>query len=127
MRKHIGRAIARRSAAVHTALNNYNALAPLQQPPQPILEYNAVATYGWLGEFELLKESRHDVLHKPWANSANREVAAKFYKIVCAREELVRLNVEIRRLQTWLDDEDSLLISTADRLQETKPLLGAAI
>ncbi|KAI0038768.1 hypothetical protein FA95DRAFT_1449808, partial [Auriscalpium vulgare] len=102
---HISHAITRRSAAVRTALNAYNRLAPKQQPPRRIIQYDEVANYGWLGEFDLLKESRHDVLDKPWAQSANREVLTKYFKVHRAREEILRLNVEIPRLHAWLEAE----------------------
>ncbi|KAI0037789.1 hypothetical protein FA95DRAFT_1506476, partial [Auriscalpium vulgare] len=106
MRKHISSAITRRSAAVRTAVNTYNRLAPLQEPPRRILPYSEIANYGWLGEFDLLKESRHDVLEKPWTQPANREALTKYLKTHRAREEIHRLNVEIPRLHAWLDAED---------------------
>ncbi|OAX36990.1 hypothetical protein K503DRAFT_647944, partial [Rhizopogon vinicolor AM-OR11-026] len=64
LRQHISNAIARRSAAIRAALDKYNALAPLQNPPRPTLEYHEVASYAWLGEFDLLKHSRRDLLSK---------------------------------------------------------------
>ncbi|KAI0039276.1 hypothetical protein FA95DRAFT_1585319 [Auriscalpium vulgare] len=107
MRRHISAAITRRSAAVRNALNAYNRLAPLQDPPRRKMEYHEVANYGWLGEFDLLKESRHEVLDKPWSQPANREALTKYLKIQRAREEIHRLNVEIPRLHAWVDAEDS--------------------
>ena len=127
MRKQISKAITRRGAAVRVALDKYNALAALQDPPRPHLEYSAVADYGWLGDFELLKWSRHEVAQKPWANTAYRDVAAKHFKVLRAHEEVVRLNVEIRRLQTWVDDEDTFLLTHARNLSETDPVLGARV
>jgi hypothetical protein len=55
MCKHIGYAITRWSGAVHTALDKYNTISPLQDLPCPTLEYLAVAVYSWLGDFELLE------------------------------------------------------------------------
>ena len=127
MRKHISKAIARRSGAIRTALDNYNNLAREQNPPRPTLEYADVAAYGWLGEFELLKHSRHDVMSKPWSISANREVASKYFKIICAHEEIKRLNVEIHRLGAWVDHEDHQLSSTANSLVSTKPHIAEEV
>ncbi|KAF8589382.1 hypothetical protein K439DRAFT_1612816 [Ramaria rubella] len=112
MRKHIGQAIAHSSAAM---------------PPCPILEYSAVAAYLWLGEFDLLKESRYEVLQRPWAVPANREVATKYYKIVRAHEELQCLNVEARCLHTWVVDEGVHLNTVITQLHDTDPILAAAI
>ncbi|KAG0695487.1 hypothetical protein DFH29DRAFT_880019 [Suillus ampliporus] len=60
MRKYISKAITRRSAAIRNALEKYNKLAPLQTPPRPILDYAEVVGYATLGEFTLLKYSRHE-------------------------------------------------------------------
>ncbi|KAG1876360.1 hypothetical protein F4604DRAFT_1880665 [Suillus subluteus] len=78
-------------------------------------------------EFDLLKHSRRDLLSKPWASKANREVAAKYFKVVRAREELTRLNVEVARLHTWVDDEDTHLSSVARSLSKTNPALACEI
>lgn len=127
MRKHISQAIVRRSAALRTALNTYNQLAQRQSPPAPVLEYAQVASYGWLNDFELLKNSRYGVLSKPWAQPVNREHCVKYHKVLRAREELVRLNVEIHRLHAWVEHEDQQLSAVATKLSETQPMLSKEI
>jgi hypothetical protein len=127
MRKQISKAITRRSAAIRTALNNYNALAPLQKPPRPTLEFSEVASYAFLGDFEMLKYSRYEVMKKPWASAANREIATKYFKVVRAHEELHRLNVEIPRLAVWVEHEDVELREAAERLQPDDPHLAAEV
>jgi hypothetical protein len=110
MWKHISKAIAKRSSAIRTALDKYNALAPLQDPPCPILQFSDVASYSWLGDFNLLKFSSTDVMQKLWTVPANREVANKFFQVVCTQEEIKRLNVKIRRLDAWVQHEDHILL-----------------
>ncbi|KAG1737248.1 hypothetical protein EDB19DRAFT_1594901, partial [Suillus lakei] len=66
MHKYISKAITCRSAAIHSALEKYNALAPIQHPPWPVLDYSEVVGYASLGEFSLLKYSHYNVLAKPW-------------------------------------------------------------
>ncbi|KAI0054626.1 hypothetical protein BV25DRAFT_1816807, partial [Artomyces pyxidatus] len=127
LRKHISAAITRRSAAVRTALNKYNKLAPLQTPPRPTIDFKEIANYGWAGDFELLKDSRQEILDKPWSKPANREAAAKYFKIRRAREELARLNVEVPRLQAWVDFEDRDLEAKAQQVADSDPLLSAHI
>ena len=56
MWKHISKAIAECSA-ICTALQKYNELAPLQNPPWPTLQFSDVASYSWLSDFDLLKSS----------------------------------------------------------------------
>ncbi|KAH7918582.1 hypothetical protein BV22DRAFT_1024367 [Leucogyrophana mollusca] len=123
LRKHISNAITRRSAAVRTALTKYNNLAVLQTPPRPTLEYNEVASFAWLSEFEILKHSRHNIQTKPWANIQNREFTTKYYKLRQAKEEVQRLNVEIERLRHWIRDEDDHFSSVITELAEAQPHL----
>ncbi|KAG0705260.1 hypothetical protein DFH29DRAFT_800641, partial [Suillus ampliporus] len=94
---HIGKAIKAWSKAIASALNEYNNLVPLMTPPTPCLQWNDIVHYSFLSEFELLKHShsQQDILCKPWMVPGNHEVAAKYFKLKHAYEELQRLNVEI--------------------------------
>ncbi|KAG1729220.1 uncharacterized protein EDB91DRAFT_1085831 [Suillus paluster] len=89
LQKQISKAIVKRSSAIHTALDN------------------EVVSYAVLGEFDLLKYSRHEILTKPWMNPTHHEMAVKHFKVLHAREEIIRLNVEICRLQAWVVTEDA--------------------
>jgi hypothetical protein len=125
MRRHISKAITKRSSAIRTALERYNDLAPLQNPPRPTLQFSDVASYSWLGDFDLLKFSRTDILQKPWSVPANREVANKYFKVIRAHEEIHRLNVEVRRLDAWITNEDQVFKEATDAA--TDPYLAEEI
>ncbi|KAF8235935.1 hypothetical protein L208DRAFT_1023498, partial [Tricholoma matsutake] len=125
LQKHISKAIARCSSAIHTALEKYNKLAPLQKPPRPVLEYSDMASYSWLGEFDLLKHSHTDTMHKPWSVPGNCEVANKYFKVVCAHEEINRLNMEICRLDAWVKYEDAAMKTAVE--MATNPALAAKL
>ncbi|KAG2121555.1 hypothetical protein BD769DRAFT_1629407 [Suillus cothurnatus] len=127
MRQQILNAITRRSTAIQNALERYNRLAPLQMPPHDMLKFSEVASYAWLGEFEMLKHSRCEILDKPWVSKANREVAGKYFRIVRAHEEIHRLNIEISHLQTWVDTEDARLLEISTALTMTNTLLASEI
>jgi hypothetical protein len=127
LRKHISNAIVRRSAAVRASLEWYNKLAPLQTPPCPVLEYAKVASYGWLGDFALLKISRHDILTKPWTVPANRDISRKHFKVLRAQEEMYRLNIEVRQLQAWIDEEEDHIRHCAEEKDEVDPHLSAEL
>ncbi|KAF8427609.1 hypothetical protein L210DRAFT_3419850 [Boletus edulis BED1] len=118
MRKHISKALTRRSATIRTALNRYNKLAPRQKPPRPKLKYSEVIGYSVLGDFSLLKASRADVLTKPWAQPANREMAMKYFKVLRSKEEITRLNVEVQRLAAWVDHDEKEILAAEGKLQE---------
>lgn len=96
-------------------------------PPQETLEFSEVASYAWLGEFDLLKHSCHHLLEKPWASKGNRQIANNYFKIQRAREEIQRLNVEVARLSAWVDHEDAHLKSTFESLVESDPTLSHEI
>ncbi|KAI0751728.1 hypothetical protein C8Q80DRAFT_1098477 [Daedaleopsis nitida] len=127
LRRQISNAIARRSEAVRTALRKYNELAPLQTPPRPTLDYSEVASYGWLSDFELLKHSQHGILDKPWSSPICRELMNKYFKLCCAHVEIERLNVEVPRLQAWVDSDAPHILATAEKLMDSQPLLSAEL
>ncbi|KAI6013588.1 hypothetical protein BKA83DRAFT_4499963 [Pisolithus microcarpus] len=105
MRKHISKAISRRSTAVRAALERYNKLAPRQRPLRPKLDYAEVIGYSLLGEFSLLKHSRYEVLEKPWALPDNCEMMMK--------------------LQAWLDFDGEKMKLAAQGFRDSG-LLGLA-
>ncbi|KAF8447619.1 hypothetical protein L210DRAFT_3609891 [Boletus edulis BED1] len=122
MRKHISKALTRRSATIRAAIERYNKLAPRQKPPRPKLEYTEVIGYASLGDFALLKTSRSDILTKPWVVATNRELMMKYFKVLRSREEIDRLNVEVHRLAIWVDfDEEKIRLSMAKLKLEDSP------
>ncbi|KAG1760151.1 hypothetical protein EDD22DRAFT_848692 [Suillus occidentalis] len=129
MRKYISKAIACHSATIRNALEKYNQLAPLQIPPQPILDYADVVGYATLGEFTLLKYSHHDFLSKPWAVPETQEMGAKYFKLIRSHEEIVHLNVEIGCLDTWVEYDDGKMIEVIEMLVADDPssLLAAEL
>ncbi|TFK58840.1 hypothetical protein BDN72DRAFT_781510 [Pluteus cervinus] len=124
LRNQIAKGISRRSLTLQAALKKYNEYAPLQTPPRPTVAYSDIVSYTLLGEFSLLKQSRYDPVSKPWAQSTNREMAMKYWKVRRAREEIERLNVETARMEAWIRDEDKKWQETADLLISTNPTLA---
>ncbi|KAF9033498.1 hypothetical protein BDZ89DRAFT_909016, partial [Hymenopellis radicata] len=57
LRKHIANALKTRSHAIRTALEKYNAAALVFYPPKPTLDWDQVIEYGFLSDFDLLRES----------------------------------------------------------------------
>ena len=127
LHRHISQAITRCSVAVRQALEKYNKLAPTQNPPRSTLKYSEVAEYGWLGEFSLLKDSRHAILDKPWSLPLNCQMAIKYFKLVRSREEIQWCNVEIGCLQAWINFEDTYVPTKVEKLSTGDPLLTAHI
>ncbi|KAG1795852.1 uncharacterized protein BJ212DRAFT_1450710 [Suillus subaureus] len=96
-------------------------LAPLQNPPHPVLNYTKIVSYASLGEFSVLKHSCHDILTKPWTVSANCEIAARYFKLVRSHEEIVWLNVKIKCLHCWVEHEDRTTLEAIDSLLTDDP------
>ena len=74
-------------------------------PPRPLLSWESVIAAANLADFDLLKSTRQDIRKLEWAQPANREGMVMYFKIKRAKEEIIRINVEIRRLLTFLYDD----------------------
>ena len=74
-------------------------------PPRPLLSWESVVAAVNLADFDLLKSTRQDIRKLEWVQPANREGMVMYFKIKRAKEEIVRLNIEIRHLLTFLYDD----------------------
>ncbi|KAJ7687992.1 hypothetical protein B0H14DRAFT_3101286 [Mycena olivaceomarginata] len=109
MRKHIAKALQARSKAVKSAIDRYNDAAIVLDPPMPRLTWEQVVEYAFLADFDILRDTRADVQSKPWTRPAYRLAMDRYFKTLRAREEIKRLNIEIRRVITWIRDENRFL------------------
>ncbi|KAK1220387.1 hypothetical protein PQX77_016845 [Marasmius sp. AFHP31] len=125
LRKHIAQALKTRSKAVRTALEQYNVAA--EKCGRELLEWEEVVEYSFLSDFDLLRDSRQDVRQEAWAKPAGRLAMDQYFKILGAREEITRLNIEIRRLVTSIRDEGVFLSSMYDQTLPTNPPLAHQI
>ncbi|KAG2143103.1 hypothetical protein DEU56DRAFT_911034 [Suillus clintonianus] len=115
LRQQIGKALQRRSEAIRNAIIRYNTQAAGLNPPRPNISWKDIADYGFLGEFDLLRHSRDDIRSSDWSKPGHREATTKYFKLHRAREEITRLNVEVRRLRTAIHDEE---LGVSDVMQE---------
>jgi hypothetical protein len=91
-------------------------------PPRPQLTWDQIVDYSFLADFDLLRDSREDIRKRPWAQPANRILMDEYFKIERAHEEVIRLNIEIKRIVTHIQDEENHL-REAEENAET-PTLG---
>ena len=124
MRKHIAKALRVRSQAIRTAIDRYNAAALALKPPRSALQWDRVIEYGFLAEFDLLRDTRQDIRTKPWATPEGRFAMDSHFKMLRAHEEIDRLNIEIRRFVTFLRDEDHFLQEKEKDLEVGDPALA---
>ena len=117
MRTHIAKALQKRSKAIQRGVKMYNTAASALDPPRPTIDWNTVSHYKFLEDFPLLRNTSQDLTGKRWALPAVRETMKQWRRVCRAREEIVRCNVEIRRLHTWIVDEgrsfDKILAQSA--------------
>ncbi|THU84381.1 hypothetical protein K435DRAFT_589530, partial [Dendrothele bispora CBS 962.96] len=102
LRKHMGQALKSRSQAIRTALDQYNAAAASLKPPKPALTWEQIVECTFLSDFDLLRDTREDIRERPWSRPRERKAMDRYFKILRAREEIKRLNVEIRCVATFL-------------------------
>ncbi|KAK7457914.1 hypothetical protein VKT23_010261 [Stygiomarasmius scandens] len=124
MRQHIGAAMKNRSETIRKALDEYNAAAALLNPPRPGMEWKDIVGYSYLSEFDFLRDTRTDVRQKPWAKPALRQLMTQAFKLLCSEEELCRLHVEVKRLLTYMKEEEAYLNEMQRRIHVTDPALS---
>ena len=93
-------------------------------PPCPPLSWKEIVDYTFIGEFDTLRHSQSEVRSQPWAQTARREATVKYFKLCRAREEVTRLNIEVRRLRTSIHDESIHTQKTISLLSTTNPDLA---
>ncbi|KAF8842048.1 hypothetical protein BDN67DRAFT_900167, partial [Paxillus ammoniavirescens] len=106
LQKHIGKALQSQSAAIWTAIKQYNITAVTLSPPHHTLSFEEVIEYAFLADFNLLHDTREDISQRPWASPSARLAIDVYFKMCHAEEEIQRLNIEIQRFITYLKDED---------------------
>jgi hypothetical protein len=117
LRKHIAKALQARSKTVKNTIAKYNEIAESMTPPKPTLNWEEVVEYAFLSDFDLLCEGREDIRGELWAQPVGRAAMDQHFKLLRADEEIVRLNVEIRRLVTYMTDEEGFLKREEERLR----------
>ncbi|PPQ87091.1 hypothetical protein CVT25_001363 [Psilocybe cyanescens] len=105
LREKISKSLKTRAGAIQSALKRYNEAVALMVPPRVVLTWESVITAVNLADFNLLRDTRQDIRMLEWAQPANREAMVMYFQIKRAKEELLCLNVEIRRLLTFMYDD----------------------
>lgn len=94
-----------------------NNAAKALTPPRPTISAAEILDKTFLSEFDLLRDSRHQVQTKPWAQPATRLVIDQYFRLVRAKEEVERLNIEMRRMRTWIRDNETHMKAVLERLR----------
>ncbi|KAJ7711679.1 hypothetical protein B0H16DRAFT_1343537 [Mycena metata] len=127
LRKHIAKALQARSQAIRNVLKTYNDAAASMVPSGRKLEWHEVVEYAFLADFYLLKDPEAFKEVRPWATPPARVLLGKYFKIERAKEEIIRYNIEIRRVITAIRDKKIFLTRKEAELEETNPQLAWAV
>ncbi|KAJ7681542.1 hypothetical protein B0H14DRAFT_3101747 [Mycena olivaceomarginata] len=101
LRRHIAKALQARSKRFEMLLIDTMRPAIALDPPMASLTWEQVVEYTFLADFDILRDTRAEVQSRPWTRPAYRLAMDTYFKIERAREEIIRLNIEIRRMMTW--------------------------
>lgn len=105
MQTHLSKSLQTRLQAIRMAIDKYNAArAKLPEPRPAELNAKQVLGYVFIAEFDLLRDSRCSVRDEPWARPAEREATIAYFKLKRSEEELVRVELEICRLRSFIRD-----------------------
>lgn len=106
LRIHISKALKTHSKAIQRALAGYNLAAAALDPPRPKLTWAQIVEYTTIAEFALLHSgARNDIRNLFWADAHNRQATVCHLKLLCTQEEITHLNIEIKRVATWIVHE----------------------
>lgn len=77
-----------------------------------------------VADFDLLRDTRTDIRSLVWTEPAHREATTLYFGIKRAKEEIVRLNVEITRLLTFMYDTHVDYYLAIQRCTSDQPALA---
>lgn len=109
LRTLIAKGLKTRSKAIQAAIAKLNDICATLFPERPALDTAQVLDYVFLAEFDLLRDSRNKIGDKQWAQPAERDATNAYFKLKRSKEEIQRLNVEIKRLWYYMRDEEEYL------------------
>lgn len=114
-----------RCKTIRKAVVAYNTAAAALNPPRPPLDWSVVSNYGFVEEFALLQDTHNDIRERQWAKPNVRATLKLRNRVARAKEELIRLNIESRRLHTAILDEDTLFTNALAAVASNPALHGA--
>lgn len=121
MRTQIIKHLKTRSEAIKAAVGAYNKVA--KSMGRDALDEEDVLNYTYIGQFDILRDTRNQIMEKPWAKPTNRIARDAWFKSKRAAEEIIRVEVEVARLRSWMDKEEAIYVKVIEeQLPISQPL-----
>ncbi|KAJ7671708.1 hypothetical protein B0H17DRAFT_1162089 [Mycena rosella] len=83
------------------------------------LTWAEVVEYTFLSDFDILWDPTGNAALRDWATQGGRQLMDSFFRIERAKEEIPRLNIEIRRLITYIRDERIFFLAKEAEIIQT--------
>ena len=126
LRTQMAKKLQKRSKAIRRAISTYNKAAKALTPPRPTLAWTDVSHYGLVEQYALLKASNPTLGTREWTQPVFRDMLKSRRRIARAREEILRCNVETRRLHTSIYDDTAHFKNVLQTLRDANsPTYGA--
>jgi hypothetical protein len=113
-----------RSNAIKLAVEKYNEATAKLSPPRSKLDFQKVLDFVHVGEFDLLRQSKHNIGEKPWSKPALREATNAYHKVARATEELTRIRIEAHRLLDYIVKSE---VSLRNQIQKHSQLTSSIL
>ncbi|KAJ7315569.1 hypothetical protein DFH08DRAFT_617712, partial [Mycena albidolilacea] len=113
-----------RSKAIWSALQHYNSAALALDPPRQHLSWEEVIDYAFLADFDILRDPTGNATIRAWADPAARQLRDSYHKLKRAKEEIQRLDIEIRRVVTYMKDEREFWLAKEAEILPDDPTLA---
>lgn len=125
-RRHVVKAVQSRNKAIQTAVERYNETARKLPIPRRALTVEEALQMTTVGDFDLLRLPDAGPNEAPlaWTDPLNRAAAISFFKAKRAREELVRVDVEARRILAYMRDLEIAMHAAIERTRPDNSLLA---
>ncbi|KAK7680601.1 hypothetical protein QCA50_016383 [Cerrena zonata] len=120
LRTQMAKSLQTRSKTIRAAIVVYNKAASDLVPPRPPLNWSDVSHYGLIEQYTMLRATNTDVGSQRWSQPVYREIIKCRHRIARAKEELIRCNVETRRLHTSIYDDTVHFRTLLGKLKEEK-------
>jgi hypothetical protein len=121
---HMSKGIKAQERTIHGALDRYNKAALALDPPRPSLSFKELTEFAYLANFDFLKYSEHGAQNAEWSRPVNRRCVELWQRIERAKEEIFRLNIEVRWVSTHIHDEEMFLREHHTSLNSCNSSLG---
>ncbi|QRW09387.1 hypothetical protein RhiLY_08386 [Ceratobasidium sp. AG-Ba] len=124
MRMNVNKSITSRSKPIKRLIKRFNAIAAAMSPPVPQISWDEVSDVSVLSDLHILRGSQRGIYMQPWTLPLNRQAVNQYHRLLRAEEEIARLNIEIRRLATFISDEESSLPLAVEKIRNANSALG---